>query len=98
MEKKISFSEILKKYTMVIVLVFVVIMFSVNTKGVMLLPQNVNNLVAQNAYVFILATGMLFCILTGGNIDLSVGCSDHRDLYIHCFQDYNRSLFLRSWW
>ena len=64
MEKKISFSEILKKYTMVIVLVFVVIMFSVNTKGVMLLPQNVNNLVAQNAYVFILATGMLFCILT----------------------------------
>ena len=65
MEKKISFSEMLKKYTMVIVLVFVVIMFSVNTKGVMLLPQNVNNLVAQNAYVFILATGMLFCILTG---------------------------------
>ena len=73
MEKKISFSEILKKYTMVIVLVLVVIMFAVNTKGVMLLPQNVNNLVAQNAYVFILATGMLFCILTGGNIDLSVG-------------------------
>ena len=42
MEKKIIFSEILKKYTMVIVLVFVVIMFSVNTKGVMLLPQNVD--------------------------------------------------------
>ena len=39
----------------------------------MLLPQNVNNLIAQNAYVFVLATGMLFCILTGGNIDLSVG-------------------------
>ena len=73
MEKKISFSEILKKYTMVLVLVLVVIMFAVNTNGVMLLPQNVNNLVAQNAYVFILATGMLFCILTGGNIDLSVG-------------------------
>ena len=62
MEKKISFSEILKKYTMVIVLVFVVIMFSVNTKGVMLLPQNVNNLVAQNAYVFILATGMFLLV------------------------------------
>lgn len=40
----------------------------------MLLPQNVNNLISQNAYVFILATGMLLCILTGGNIDLSVGC------------------------
>ena len=50
MEKKISFSEILKKYTMVLVLVLVVIMFAVNTKGVMLLPQNVNNLVAQNAF------------------------------------------------
>ena len=43
MEKKISFSEILKKYTMVLVLVLVVIMFAVNTKGVMLLPQNVNS-------------------------------------------------------
>ena len=52
MEKKISFSEILKKYTMVLVLVLVVIMFAVNIKGVMLLPQNVNNLVAQNAYVY----------------------------------------------
>ena len=58
---------------MVIVLVAVVILFTVNTGGKMLLPQNVNNLIAQNAYVFILATGMLFCILTGGNIDLSVG-------------------------
>ncbi len=66
-------SEGLKKYTMVIVLAVVVILFTVNTGGKMLLPQNVNNLIAQNAYVFILATGMLFCILTGGNIDLSVG-------------------------
>ena len=34
MEKKLSFSEVLKKYTMVIVLVLVVIMFTANTKGV----------------------------------------------------------------
>lgn len=73
MENKIKLSEIIKKYTMVIVLVVVVILFTANTGGKMLLPQNVNNLIAQNAYVFILATGMLFCILTGGNIDLSVG-------------------------
>ncbi|MDO4275547.1 MAG: sugar ABC transporter permease [Eubacteriales bacterium] len=73
MEKKINISEILKKYTMVIVLIVLVIFFSANTEGRMVLPQNVNNLIAQNAYVFILATGMLFCILTGGNIDLSVG-------------------------
>lgn len=41
--------------------------------GKILLPQNVSNLIAQNAYVFVLASGMLLCILTGGNIDLSVG-------------------------
>ncbi len=65
--------EILKKYTMVIVLILVVIIFTIGTKGRMLLPANINNLISQNAYVFVLATGMLLCILTGGNIDLSVG-------------------------
>ena len=57
MEKKIQFSEVLKKYTMVLVLVVVVVLFTINTEGRMVLPQNVNNLIAQNAYVFILATG-----------------------------------------
>lgn len=65
--------EILKKYTMVIVLILVVLIFTIGTNGRMLLPANINNLIAQNAYVFVLATGMLLCILTGGNIDLSVG-------------------------
>ena len=73
MDNKVKVYEVLKKYTMVIVLVAVVVLFAVNTGGKMLLPQNVNNLIAQNAYVFVLATGMLFCILTGGNIDISVG-------------------------
>lgn len=68
-----QFKSILKKYTMVIVLVLVFAIFAIGTKGRMLLPANINNLIAQNAYVFILATGMLLCILTGGNIDLSVG-------------------------
>ncbi len=66
-------SSFLKKYTMVIVLVIVTMFFTWRTGGRMLLPQNVTNLISQNAYVFILATGMLLCILTGGNIDLSVG-------------------------
>lgn len=65
--------EFLKKYTMILVLIIVVLFFTWQTGGRMLLPQNVNNLIAQNAYVYILATGMLLCILTGGNIDLSVG-------------------------
>ena len=62
-----------KKYTMIIVLVLVTLFFTWQTGGKILLPQNVSNLISQNAYVFVLATGMLFCILTGGNIDLSVG-------------------------
>ena len=65
--------EILKKYTMIIALLLVIVFFSVKTGGKILLPQNINNLIAQNAYVFVLASGMLLCILTGGNIDLSVG-------------------------
>ncbi len=71
--EKVSISSLLKKYTMVIVLVIVTLFFTWQTGGRMLLPQNINNLIAQNAYVFVLATGMLLCILTGGNIDLSVG-------------------------
>ena len=58
---------------MVFVLILVILLFTIGTGGKMLLPANINNLIAQNAYVFVLATGMLLCILTGGNIDLSVG-------------------------
>jgi putative multiple sugar transport system permease protein len=62
-----------QKYTMIIVTVLVVLYFTIRTGGKLILPQNITNLIAQNAYVFVLATGMLLCILTGGNIDLSVG-------------------------
>ncbi len=63
----------LKKNTMIIVLIIVLAFFAFQTGGAILLPMNVSNLISQNAYVFVLATGMLLCILTGGNIDLSVG-------------------------
>ena len=58
---------------MVLALVLVVIFFSVSTQGKILYAQNINNLISQNGYVFVLASGMLLCILTGGNIDLAVG-------------------------
>ena len=70
---KTSVMEFVKKYTMILVLILVTAFFAWQTDGKILLPQNINNLIAQNAYVFVLATGMLLCILTGGNIDLSVG-------------------------
>ena len=71
--KKNKSLDFVKKYTMIIVLVLVVLFFTWQTGGSILQPMNVSSLISQNAYVFILATGMLLCILTGGNIDLSVG-------------------------
>ena len=66
-------SVFLKKYTMVIALVVVFVFFTVLTGGKMIAAQNISNLLLQNAYVLIMACGMLLCILTGGNVDLSVG-------------------------
>ena len=68
-----ALSTFFQKYAMILALIVVVIFFSITTEGKILYAQNVNNLISQNAYVFVLATGMLMCILTGGNIDLAVG-------------------------
>ena len=65
--------NVLKKNAMLIVLVLVYIFFTIMTGGSMFQAMNFNALITQNAYVFILATGMLMCMLTGGNIDLSCG-------------------------
>lgn len=71
----IRVSAILKKYTMVIALVVVFIFFTALTGGKMLYAQNISNLLLQNAYVLVMGCGMLLCILTGGNVDLSVGAT-----------------------
>ena len=64
---------VLRKNTMIFVLVLVFLFFTLMTKGQMFTALNFNALITQNAYVYILATGMLMCMLTGGNIDLSCG-------------------------
>ena len=69
----VNVKSFVKKYTMVIALVAVFILFGFLTHGRLLYPQNMSNLLLQNSYVLVLACGMLLCILTGGNIDLSVG-------------------------
>ncbi|MCC6093989.1 MAG: sugar ABC transporter permease [Bilifractor sp.] len=66
-------SAFFKKYTMVFALVIVFIFFTFLTGGRLVYSQNISNLLLQNAYVLIMACGMLLCILTGGNVDLSVG-------------------------
>ena len=66
-------AQVLRKNTMMFVLVLVFLFFTIMTKGQMFTALNFNALITQNAYVYILATGMLMCMLTGGNIDLSCG-------------------------
>jgi len=63
----------IRQYGMVLALLVVVVLFQILTEGILLMPRNVSNIIQANAYVMILATGMMLCILTGGNIDLSVG-------------------------
>ncbi len=53
-------------------LVVIIIFFQIFTKGLTLDPTNLINLVNQNAYVLILAIGMVMVIIAG-HIDLSVG-------------------------
>ena len=62
-----------KKYTMTIALVIVFIFFAGLTGGRLVYPQNISNLLLQQSYVLVMACGMLLCILTGGNVDLSIG-------------------------
>jgi putative multiple sugar transport system permease protein len=63
----------MRQYTMLVFLVVLVIIFQFSTHGILLLPMNVTNLILQNAYVFILAIGMMILLINGGNIDLAVG-------------------------
>ncbi|MFV0288663.1 MAG: multiple monosaccharide ABC transporter permease [Mycoplasmatales bacterium] len=62
----------LKKYSMLIALIIIFIIFAVLTNGINLTPNNISNMIMQYAYVLVLAVGMLLVIITG-NIDLSVG-------------------------
>ncbi len=70
---QLNLGAFLTRYSMVIALVVVFILFYFLTGGRLLYAQNMSNLLLQNGYVLVMACGMLLCILTGGNIDLSVG-------------------------
>ena len=70
---KESLLAVLKKNAMLIILVLVYLFFLIVTKGGIFSPSNFSELINQNAYVYILGAGMLMCMLTGGNIDLSCG-------------------------
>ncbi|MCF0147190.1 MAG: sugar ABC transporter permease [Clostridium sp.] len=69
---KSLFSGNIRRYGMGIALISIMILFEILTKGILLKPLNVTNLILQNSYILILAIGMLLVIVTG-NVDLSVG-------------------------
>ena len=68
-----AFRNNMRQYAMLIALIVIVAFFQVLTDGILLMPRNVTRLILQNSHILILAIGMVLCILTGGNIDLSVG-------------------------
>lgn len=62
----------LKQFGMIAALVIIFLIFYGLTDGANATPVNINNLIMQNGYIIILASGMLLCVLTG-NVDLGVG-------------------------
>lgn len=61
------------KNMMLVALIAIVLIFFVLTNHTILSPVNVSNIITQNAYIIIMACGMLLCIVCSANIDLSVG-------------------------
>jgi putative multiple sugar transport system permease protein len=74
--EKISLTDLIKNniknYSMFLMLVVIMVVFSFLTRGVNLNSRNFTNIFIQYSYVLILAVGMVQMIIIGG-IDLSVG-------------------------
>lgn len=62
----------LRQSGLVLALLALVLLFQVLTGGRLLVPDNLASLIQQNAYVMVLAVGMMLVIIAG-HIDLSVG-------------------------
>ena len=62
----------LRQVGIFLALIAIVILFQGLTHGTLLTPRNVTSIIGQNAYVLILAIGMVMIIIAG-HIDLSVG-------------------------
>ena len=58
-----------KHFSMYAVLILIFVVFGFMTDFINFAPRNITNLVIQNSYILILATGMVLVIITG-KIDL----------------------------
>jgi ribose/xylose/arabinose/galactoside ABC-type transport system permease subunit len=70
--KNKNLSAILRDYIMYLVLLILIVIFAVSTKGTFLNPQNLINVVNQNVYLLVIGVGITFIMLSGG-LDLSIG-------------------------
>ncbi len=62
----------LRQIGIFLALIAIIILFQILTDGTLLTPRNVTSIINQNAYILILAIGMVMIIIAG-HIDLSVG-------------------------
>ena len=67
------FLDFIRKNYLLFALFLTTLVFGIISEGKLFYSGNIINLFQQNMYVFILASGMFICILTGGNCDLSCG-------------------------
>ena len=88
-DSNFSASKLIKENGMLIALVAVVVIFQILTKGIMLKPLNITNLIQQNGYILILAVGMLLVVIIG-TVDLAVGAESSIGNY-YCFSYWNDS-------
>ena len=82
-------SRNVRQYGIWLALVAIIILFQVLTNGLLLRPNNVASLVQQNAYVMILAIGMVM-VIVARHIDLSVGS-------VVAFVGGVTAIMMRSW-
>ena len=62
----------MRQYGIWLALLAIVVLFQILTSGLLLKPNNIASLIQQNAYVMILAIGMVM-VIVARHIDLSVG-------------------------
>jgi putative multiple sugar transport system permease protein len=71
-DAKNLFRQNIREYGIYLAFIFIIIFFTITTKGLFLSPRNIGNLLNATSYIAVLAVGMTLVIVIR-HIDLSVG-------------------------
>ncbi len=71
-ETRMGLRSHIRDYGMLIALFAILTVFAVATRGAVLMPLNITNVILQNSYIIIMSLGMMM-VIVAGRIDLSVG-------------------------